>query len=283
MSEQSQADHQAEDKETTLMDHLIELRDRLIRMLLSVLITFVCLFWVADEIFTLVSQPLSQLLPEGSSLIATAVTSPFLVPFKLVLMVSVLIMVPYLLHQIWAFVAPGLYRHEKRLALPLLVSSVVLFYCGIAFAYFVVLPLLFGFFIGITPDGVEMMTDIGQYLSFIIAIFFAFGIAFEVPVATFLLIAAGATTPEKLADKRPYVFLGAFVIGMLLTPPDIISQVILAVPIYMLFEMGLIMSRIFLKPKEVITNNDEYEIIEEEMDKLFDEMEQEEAENNRRP
>ena len=283
MSEQSQADHQAEDKETTLMDHLIELRDRLIRMLLSVLITFVCLFWVADEIFTLVSQPLSQLLPEGSSLIATAVTSPFLVPFKLVLMVSVLIMVPYLLHQIWAFVAPGLYRHEKRLALPLLISSVVLFYCGIAFAYFVVLPLLFGFFIGITPDGVEMMTDIGQYLSFIIAIFFAFGIAFEVPVATFLLIAAGATTPEKLADKRPYVFLGAFVIGMLLTPPDIISQVILAVPIYMLFEMGLIMSRIFLKPKEVITNNDEYEIIEEEMDKLFDEMEQEEAENNRRP
>ena len=283
MSEQSQADHQAEDKETTLMDHLIELRDRLIRMLLSVLITFVCLFWVADEIFTLVSQPLSQLLPEGSSLIATAVTSPFLVPFKLVLMVSVLIMVPYLLHQIWAFVAPGLYRHEKRLALPLLVSSVVLFYCGIAFAYFVVLPLLFGFFIGITPDGVEMMTDIGQYLSFIIAIFFAFGIAFEVPVATFLLIAAGATTPEKLADKRPYVFLGAFVIGMLLTPPDIISQVILAVPIYMLFEMGLILSRIFLKPKEVITSNDEYEIIEEEMDKLFDEMEQEEAENNRRP
>ena len=283
MSEQSQADHQAEDKETTLMDHLIELRDRLIRMLLSVLITFVCLFWVADEIFTLVSQPLSQLLPEGSSLIATAVTSPFLVPFKLVLMVSVLIMVPYLLHQIWAFVAPGLYRHEKRLALPLLVSSVVLFYCGIAFAYFVVLPLLFGFFIGITPDGVEMMTDIGQYLSFIIAIFFAFGIAFEVPVATFLLIAAGATTPEKLADKRPYVFLGAFVIGMLLTPPDIISQVILAVPIYMLFEMGLIMSRIFLKPKEVITSNDEYEIIEEEMDKLFDEMEQEEAENKRRP
>ena len=283
MSEQSQADHQAEDKETTLMDHLIELRDRLIRMLLSVLITFVCLFWVADEIFTLVSQPLSQLLPEGSSLIATAVTSPFLVPFKLVLMVSVLIMVPYLLHQIWAFVAPGLYRHEKRLALPLLVSSVVLFYCGIAFAYFVVLPLLFGFFIGITPDGVEMMTDIGQYLSFIIAIFFAFGIAFEVPVATFLLIAAGATTPEKLADRRPYAFLGAFVIGMLLTPPDIISQVILAVPIYMLFEMGLIMSRIFLKPKEVITSNDEYEIIEEEMDKLFDEMEQEEAENKRRP
>ncbi len=267
------------------MEHLIELRDRLLHIVLAVLIVFIALFSFSEEIFNLTAQPLLNLMPEGTSMIATSVTAPFLVPFKLVLLLSVLIAIPYILHQIWAFVAPGLYRHEKRMAAPLLISSVILFYCGIAFAYFVIFPILFGFFIGIAPEGVAVMTDIGQYLDFIIAIFFAFGMAFEVPVATFLLIAAGATTPDKLAEKRPYIIIGAFVLGMLLTPPDVISQSLLAVPMWLLFELGLLMSRIFLKPKQddVITENDDYEILDEEnMDAMLDDMEREEAENNQR-
>lgn len=293
-------------QEQTLMDHLIELRDRLLHMVLAILIVFVALFAFSEDIFTIAAEPLLNLMPEGTSMIATGVTSPFLVPFKLVLLLSVLLTIPYLLHQIWAFIAPGLYHHEKRMATPLLISSVILFYCGIAFAYFVIFPILFGFFIGIAPEGVAVMTDIGQYLDFIIAIFLAFGIAFEVPVATFLLIAAGVTSVDKLASKRPYIIIGAFVVGMLLTPPDVISQSLLAIPIWLLFELGLIASRIFLKEKEenVIMENDEFSIVEEtpvmhqpdipeddhdeegrplsddEMEALFDEMEQEEADNN---
>ncbi len=299
-----------EEKEQTLMDHLIELRDRLLHMLLAILIVFIALFAFSEDIFTIAAKPLLALMPEGTSMIATGVTSPFLVPFKLVLLLSVLLTIPYLLHQIWAFIAPGLYRHEKRLATPLLISSVILFYCGIAFAYFVIFPILFGFFIGIAPEGVAVMTDIGQYLDFIIAIFLAFGIAFEVPVATFLLIAAGVTTTDKLAEKRPYIIIGAFVIGMLLTPPDVISQSLLAIPIWLLFELGLISSRLFLKTKEeeqenVIMENDDFSLVEEpmltqesyfpqddhdaegnplsdeDMEKLFDEAEQEEKDNNR--
>ena len=257
-------------QEQTLMDHLIELRDRLLHMVLAILIVFICLFAFSEDIFTIAAEPLLALMPEGTSMIATGVTSPFLVPFKLVLLLSVLLTIPYLLHQIWAFIAPGLYSHEKRMATPLLISSVVLFYCGIAFAYFVIFPILFGFFIGIAPEGVAVMTDIGQYLDFIIAIFLAFGIAFEVPVATFLLLAAGLTTPDKLAQKRPYIIIGAFVIGMLLTPPDVISQSLLAVPIWLLFELGLLMSRIFLKDRKdqpnIIMQNDEFELIEETPD-----------------
>ena len=293
-------------QEQTLMDHLIELRDRLLHMVLAILIVFVALFAFSEDIFTIAAEPLLNLMPEGTSMIATGVTSPFLVPFKLVLLLSVLLTIPYLLHQIWAFIAPGLYHHEKRMATPLLISSVILFYCGIAFAYFVIFPILFGFFIGIAPEGVAVMTDIGQYLDFIIAIFLAFGIAFEVPVATFLLIAAGVTSVDKLASKRPYIIIGAFVVGMLLTPPDVISQSLLAIPIWLLFELGLIASRIFLKEKEenVIMENDEFSIVEEtpvmhqpdipeddhdeegrplsddEMEALLDEMEQEEADNN---
>jgi len=296
-----------DEPEQTLMDHLIELRDRLLHMVLAILIVFVALFAFSEDIFTIAAEPLLALMPEGTSMIATGVTSPFLVPFKLVLLLSVLLTIPYLLHQIWAFIAPGLYRHEKRLATPLLISSVILFYCGIAFAYFVIFPILFGFFIGIAPEGVAVMTDIGQYLDFIIAIFLAFGIAFEVPVATFLLIAAGVTSADKLAGKRPYIIIGAFVIGMLLTPPDVISQSLLAIPIWLLFELGLIASRIFLKEKQeenVIMENDEFSLVEEppvahqpdipeddhdeegrplsddEMEALLDEMEQEEADNN---
>ena len=306
MAEQ-QPQTQQDEKEQSLMDHLIELRDRLLHMILAILIVFISLFAFSEEIFTIAAQPLLGLMPEGTSMIATGVTSPFLVPFKLVLLLSVLLTIPYLLHQIWAFIAPGLYMHEKRLATPLLISSVVLFYCGIAFAYFVIFPILFGFFIGIAPEGVAVMTDIGQYLDFIIAIFLAFGIAFEVPVATFLLIAAGVTSVDKLAEKRPYIIIGAFVVGMMLTPPDVISQSLLAVPIWLLFELGLIASRLFLKAKEesVIMQNDEFALIEEnphnypgdipeddhdeegnplsdeDMEKLFDEVEQEEEDNSR--
>ena len=193
-------EQQESEKEQSLMDHLIELRDRLLHMVLAILIVFVCLFAFSQDIFTVAAQPLLNLMPEGTSMIATGVTSPFLVPFKLVLLLSVLLTIPYLLHQIWAFIAPGLYHHVKRLASPILISSVMLFYCGVAFAYFVIFPILFSFFIGIAPEGVAVMTDIGQYLDFIIAIFLAFGIAFEVPVATFLLIAAGVTSAVKLAD-----------------------------------------------------------------------------------
>lgn len=263
----AQQDTPTEDqKEQTLMDHLIELRDRLLHMVLAILIVFVALFSFSEDIFTIAAQPLLGLMPEGTSMIATGVTSPFLVPFKLVLLLSVLLTIPYILHQIWAFIAPGLYRHEKRMATPILISSVVLFYCGVAFAYFVIFPILFGFFIGIAPEGVAVMTDIGQYLDFIIAIFLAFGIAFEVPVATFLLIAAGVTSADKLAGKRPYIIIGAFVIGMLLTPPDVISQSLLAIPIWLLFELGLIASRIFLKDRSeenVIMENDDFTITEE--------------------
>jgi len=301
-------DGQDNEKEQSLMDHLVELRDRLLHMVLAILIVFVALFGFSEDIFTIAAQPLLNLMPEGTSMIATGVTSPFLVPFKLVLLLSVLLTIPYLLHQIWAFIAPGLYSHEKRMATPLLISSVILFYCGIAFAYFVIFPILFGFFIGVAPEGVAVMTDIGQYLDFIIAIFLAFGIAFEVPVATFLLIAAGVTTADKLADKRPYIIIGAFVIGMMLTPPDVISQSLLAIPIWFLFELGLIASRIFLKDKvteEVIMENDEFTLVEEapvvtegdsatddhddedhelsdeEMEKIFDDAEAEEEDNNK--
>ena len=297
-------------KEQSLMEHLVELRDRLLRMVLAILIVFVALFGFSEDIFTLAADPLLALMPEGTSMIATGVTSPFLVPFKLVLLLSVLLTIPYLLHQIWGFIAPGLYRHEKRMATPLLISSVILFYCGIAFAYFVIFPILFGFFIGVAPEGVAVMTDIGQYLDFIIAIFLAFGIAFEVPVATFLLIASGVTTAKKLATKRPYIIIGAFVVGMMLTPPDVISQSLLAIPIWLLFELGLISSKIFLKDKDVIMQTDEFELTEEvaektsttaesaknrattgddadkgmndkEMEDLLDEAEREEQANNR--
>ena len=311
--QQDEDEQELDQSEQTLMDHLIELRDRLLHMVLAILIVFVALFAFSEDIFTIAAQPLLGLMPEGTSMIATGVTSPFLVPFKLVLLLSVLLTIPYLLHQLWAFIAPGLYIHEKRMATPLLISSVILFYCGIAFAYFVIFPILFGFFIGIAPEGVAVMTDIGQYLDFIIAIFLAFGLAFEVPVATFLIIAAGLTSVDKLAAKRPYIIIGAFVVGMMLTPPDVISQSLLAIPIWLLFELGLISSRIFLKQKdeeEVIMQNDEFELTEEapsfnkaekpgaahsnsevddedkelsdeEMEKLFDEVEQEEQENSR--
>jgi len=230
--------------EQPFISHLIELRDRLMRMVLAVLVIFLGLFPFGNDIYLFVAEPLMKVLPEGTSMIATQVASPFLTPFKLALVTAVFVAMPYILHQFWAFIAPGLYQHEKRLALPLLASSVVLFYLGAAFAYAVVFPLVFAFLTGTAPEGVAVMTDITHYLDFVLTLFFAFGLAFEVPIATIVLVMAGATTPESLAAKRPYVIVGAFVVGMLLTPPDVISQTLLALPMWLLFEIGLFFSRL---------------------------------------
>lgn len=242
--------------ESPLMAHLFELRTRLMRATLGVLIVFLALFPFANQIYTWLSGPLTVHMPEGSTMIAIEVASPFLIPFKLVLLAAVVIAIPWILYQAWGFVAPGLYRNERRLTLPLVISSTLLFYLGIAFAYFVVFPLMFSFFIGTTPQGVAVMTDIGRYLDFVSMLFLAFGFAFEVPVATVLLVAMGATTPKNLAANRPYIIVGSFVIGMLLTPPDLISQALLAVPMCILFELGLFFSRHFV-PESAQTDEDE--------------------------
>lgn len=234
-----------DDLEQPFISHLMELRERLLRMILAIAVAFVVLFPFANEIYTLVAAPIRAHLPEGASMIATQVASPFLTPFKLALVAAVFVAMPYLLYQFWAFVAPGLYRHEKRLAIPLLASSIVLFYLGMLFAYVVVFPLVFRFFAAVTPAGVQQMPDIAFYLEFVLKLFFAFGLAFEIPVATILLVAVGATTPQALADKRPYVIVGVFVAGMLLTPPDVISQTLLALPMWLLFELGIVLSRFF--------------------------------------
>jgi sec-independent protein translocase protein TatC len=249
MTEASRTESQGEG---TLLSHLVELRTRVLKMVVAVLVIFICLVPFADTIFTLAAEPLMARLPEGTSMIATQVASPFLTPFKLSLAVAVFLAMPFLLYQAWAFVAPGLYKHERRLVVPLMASSIVLFYSGVAFAYYIVFPLMFGFFTAVAPTGVTVMTDIAAYLDFVLALFFAFGLAFEVPVATVLAVWAGFTTPAKLSKKRPYVLLGAFVLGMVLTPPDVISQTLLAVPVYILFEGGIIMAR-FMVPghKEV--------------------------------
>ncbi len=234
------------DHPATIVSHLIELRTRLLRAVLAVLLVFVGTAIFAEEIFTLVALPLQEQLTAGagSSMIATGVASPFLTPFKLAMVAAIFLAMPFILYQLWSFVAPGLYKHEKRLTVPLLVSSTLLFYLGAAFAYFVVFPLMFRFFIAVAPEGVTVMTDIGQFLDFILTLFVAFGLAFEVPVATVLLVKTGFTTPAKLAQKRAYVLLGAFVIGMLLTPPDVISQTLLALPVYILYELGIVMARL---------------------------------------
>lgn len=235
-------DNVEESSSMSFMSHLVELRDRLLRIVLSVLFIFLCLFYWANDIYTYLAEPLTQHMPEGSKMIAIDVASPFLTPFKLVLMLSVFLAMPFILYQIWGFIAPGLYKHEKRLAGPLLASSIVLFYCGMLFAYYVVFPLVFGFFTSVGPEIVSISTDIGRYLDFVLSLFLGFGIAFEVPIATILLVAMGMTTPKKLAEKRPYVIVAAFVIGMLLTPPDVISQVLLAFPMWLLFEGGVLAS-----------------------------------------
>lgn len=227
-----------------LVAHLRELRDRFRNALIAVFVAFLGLFPFANQLYTYVSEPLRSLLPEGSSMIATEVTSPFLTPFKLSLVLAVFIAMPVILAQLWGFIAPGLYKSERRIAIPLLTSSVVLFYAGVAFAYYVVFPLLFGFFTTVGPVDISVMTDINRYLDFVLKLFFAFGLAFEVPVAAVILILTGVVTADQLANNRSYVIVGCFVMGMLLTPPDVVSQTLLALPMWLLFEIGLVMGRI---------------------------------------
>lgn len=237
------SESESTDQPLPLVAHLTELRDRLLRALLAILIIFIGLFPFANEIYTFVSEPLRALLPEGATMIATEVASPFLTPFKLTLFAAIFLAMPYVLYQLWSFIAPGMYRQEKKLAIPLLVSSVGLFYAGAAFAYFVVFPLIFAFFTSVGPEDITIMTDINSYLDFVLKLFFAFGLAFEIPIAAVLMIWAGITTPEQLAKKRPYIIIGCFVFGMLLTPPDIISQSLLAIPMWILFEFGVFFGR----------------------------------------
>ncbi len=254
------SEDKAATREQPFLSHLVELRDRLLRIVLVVGLLFLALIPFANTLYTLLAAPLLAHLPESSSMIATEVASPFLTPFKLTLVIAMFLAIPVILYQAWAFMAPGLYRHERRLMLPLLVSSTLLFYVGMAFAYYAVMPLVFGFLTSTAPEGVAVMTDISKYLDFVLKMFFAFGVAFEVPVATFLLVLTGAVTPEKLASMRPYIIVGAFVIGMLLTPPDIISQTLLAIPMWLLFEAGLFISRIMLQRRkaaeEAVNNKD---------------------------
>lgn len=237
------------DQGQPLIVHLIELRTRILHSLAAVLVIFLSLFYFANDLYGYLSEPLRAFLPEGATMIATEVASPFLTPFKLTLVLSIFIAIPYILHQVWSFVAPGLYTSEKRLAMPLLASSVLLFYGGIAFAFYVVFPLIFGFFTSVAPAGVTVMTDINSYLDFVLKLFFAFGLAFEIPIATLLLVWSGATSVESLRKKRPYVVVGCFVFGMLLTPPDVISQLLLALPMWLLFEIGILFALLISRRK----------------------------------
>jgi len=237
-------------QELPIVAHLLELRSRLLKSVTIILVLFLCLFYFANDIYAFVAEPLRVHMPEGTSMIATEVASPFLTPFKLTIVLAIFMSMPFTLHQAWSFISPGMYSREKRLAAPILISSVVLFYAGMAFAYYVVFPLVFGFFTSVAPDGVSIMTDINKYLDFVLKLFFAFGMAFEIPVATFLLIASGVTTVEKLSAKRPYIVVGCFVFGMLLTPPDVISEALLAFPMWLLFETGLILSRLNRKSSQ---------------------------------
>lgn len=240
----------ANDKEQPLVQHLIELRTRMLHTLYFLFAVFICLFPFASEIYSVVSAPLQAVLPKGTNMIATDVISPFLTPLKLTFYVSLFLGVPFILYQIWAFISPGLYKHEKQLALPLLISSVLLFFAGVAFAYFLVLPMLFNFTMGIQLEGVSTMTDITKYLDLVLQMFFAFGFAFEIPVATVLLIHAGIVTVEGLVNKRRYIIVGCFVVAMVLTPPDVFSQTLLALSMLSLFEAGLFAGRLVQKRSE---------------------------------
>lgn len=261
-----------ENQELGFIGHLMELRDRLLRSVIVVILIFLCAFPFANDIYHILALPLVSNLPEGGTMIATGVISPFLTPLKLAFIMSIFAAFPYLIFQAWAFIAPGLYKHEKKLAIPLIVSSAILFYIGIAFAYFIVLPNVFTFMMSMAIGGVTHAPDITYYLDFTLKMFFAFGIAFEVPIATILLVLGGVTTPQSLSEKRPYIIVGAFVFGMLLTPPDPASQVMLAIPMWLLFEVGLLFSRA-IKKKE---SDDEYEpLSEDDMEAELDRVEAE--------
>ena len=270
MSEDTQEDKQ---KQESLISHLVELRDRLIRIILGIVVVLLALFPFANDIYAFLADPLLKHLPEQSTMVAIDVASPFLTPFKLVMLLSVVITIPWILYQLWAFIAPGLYKHEKRLVLPLLTSSSILFYLGMVFAYYIVFPLVFGFFTKVTPEGVSVMTDISRYLDFVTKLFIAFGAAFEVPVLTFVLVLTGVTTVEALSNARSYVIVAAFVVGMLLTPPDVISQILLAIPVWLLFELGLVLSKVFIKKEQQHEDNRFRPMTDEEMDLELDEIE----------
>jgi sec-independent protein translocase protein TatC len=232
----------------SFMSHLVELRDRLLRCVIALVLVFICLFPWARDLYSLLAKPLLASLPAGGQLIATEVTAPFFVPIKVTLMAALVIALPYLLYQIWAFVAPGLYAHEKKLVMPLVATSTLLFLCGMAFAYFLVFPIVFHFIISVAPEGVAVMTDIGKYLDFVLTLFVAFGVTFEVPVAVVILVRMGMVSVAKLREIRPYVIVGAFVIGAIFTPPDVLSQLMLAVPLWVLYELGLFLARFVSVP-----------------------------------
>lgn len=255
-------DEEHEDQELSFLQHLVELRSRLLKSCVAVLVVLVVLLPFSRQLYQILAAPLMSKMPAGSSMIAIDVASPFLTPFKLTLLVSVMVAIPVVLYQMWAFVAPALFKHEKRLARPLLLSSIFLFYAGCAFAYFVVFPLIFGFLTRVAPEGVAVMTDISKYLDFVMTLFIAFGITFEVPIATIILVATGITTVDKLTSYRPYIIVGAFALGMVLTPPDIISQTLLALPMWLLFEIGIIFARILL-PEKVSSDKDENDPVDQ--------------------
>ena len=235
------------------VNHLLELRDRLLRIFIAILIVFACLFPFSEQLYLYISEPIRSFLPESSTMIATEVASPFLTPFKLTLILAVYLSMPFILYQLWAFIAPGLYKKEKRIVLPLFFSSVILFYAGMAFAYYVVFPLVFMFFTSVVPEGISVMPDIRAYLDFALKLFLAFGLSFEIPIAVVILSWLGTVNPDNLAKKRPYVFVLCFILGMLLTPPDIISQILLAIPMWLLFEVGILFGRM-VRPKEQISS-----------------------------
>lgn len=244
--------------EQPFISHLVELRNRLIKCLIVVGLIFAAMSFKANEIYAYVAGPLTKHLPAGAQMIAIGVASPFLAPLKLTMVSAVFVAMPFILYQAWAFIAPGLYQHEKRFALPLLIASILLFYAGMAFAYFVVFPLIFQFMVMTAPPGVAVMTDINQYMDFVLTLFMAFGVSFEVPIATILVVAAGLVSRETIAEKRPYAIVMAFVIGAVLTPPEVVSQTLLAVPIWLLFELGLLFSR-FFTPRDIKVTDDEVE------------------------
>lgn len=252
---QKNIDDESNDVEMPLIAHLKELRDRLLRCIITVLVLFLSLVYFANDIYSFVAAPMREVLPENSQMIATEVASPFLAPFKLTLIVAFFLAMPVVLYQVWSYIAPALYRKEKRIAIPLFISSVFLFYAGVAFVYYLVFPMVFGFFTKVAPEGIAVAPDINAYLSFVLKLCFAFGLAFEIPVATVLMVWAGVITPEGLAKKRPYVIIGCFVFAMLLTPPDVFSQTFLAVPMWMLFELGLFFGR-WVTPAETDATNE---------------------------
>lgn len=269
----------APEKQESFITHLIEMRDRLLRSVVAVVLVFVCLFPWANDLYTLLAQPLIAKLPQGSQMIATGVVSTFFIPLKVAMMTAFLIALPFVLYQMWGFIAPGLYQHERKIGLPLLVSSVVLFFTGMAFAYFLVFPVVFGFLAGATPEGVNFAPDIGQYLDFVMTLFIAFGVTFEVPVVVILLVISNMVTVQKLREVRPYVIVGAFVIGAIFTPPDIISQFMLAMPLWFLYEVGIILAGFMrkVKPADPLTSYPGHyqPMTDEEMEAEFDRIESE--------